>query len=320
VHEQLGAVAPADPDESPRPFVVELGEWLVPPDAGANWAQWSLFTDVIPVVRDRIEDRWGLRPPGVFVRSAFNLGRTEMRIMLHDVPGAGRLFDVPNVAGPVPPLVPPEEASADQPESAAPDDARAVVDAIGAHIESHLDVVLPQLVTVDGVAELIDSWYGATGDGSSSPLGDPAVVLRATALVRALLDERIPVRREHVGPLVELADVDLQREAVEAVRAASIDMLRERWAGRPRVDVPSWWEDDGDPAADGSTRDPARTECLITELGALLDDTSDAVVVVSDAARRAALSALLRPRFPGIDVATAAEVAGLDLDRRGDVA
>lgn len=318
VLERVGARMAGAVDVGEPRVVVELGSWLVPPDSVANWERWSLFTEVIPQVRDQVEQETGVRPPGVRVRPGA-VGPTDIRVVVDDALATGRRVGLEGVTAPLSPIGPPAPVGEEVTGPSETD--RAALSLIGDVLQQELRRRFGRLVGVDDVAALLQSWAEAPEASpadvptlTTEAAASPDLLARATALVGALLDQRVPVRRNTVIPAL-LADEGGERDqpgalfrAVERVRAASLPELVKRAAGRSRVTAPVEWEDSARLTDHGWVIDPVVTERFVTELTAPASDRSDVVVTVTSCLLRSAAETLLRPRFPDIEMFVADEL------------
>lgn len=181
---RISAGLPTEQPPGVPVLVCELGEWLVPADAADEWPAWPMFTEVIPHMREQVMDQVGFRPPGVRVRPAPDLGRAQMRLMLHDDLSTAVAYEVPAVVGQLANIGNHEDRPQD---TAAPSehDRRALAE-VGRRLADQVLAWSSQLATVDTVSEMLaPAWEAATGPGPATAMpAEPIGAARVTAAVR----------------------------------------------------------------------------------------------------------------------------------------
>lgn len=149
-------------DPQPRIRLI-LGDALMPADAAYGWPHWSLFNTAIPRLRQSFFEETGVTIPAIRVSAGDRLTRWGYRIVLDRM-----LVEEGEVTG---------------------RDADAVDEAVTA-LRARLRAALPQYVTVDDTAKLLQKWAEAHekpyAKTSAAVLDDPIDLARMTWILRGV--------------------------------------------------------------------------------------------------------------------------------------
>jgi tetratricopeptide (TPR) repeat protein len=314
------------------PVALELGAGMIPADAVERWAEWSLFTELIPAMRDRIAAETGVPVPGIRVRGNDALAADAYRILVEEsfraegavllghrfCPGAAAVPEDERALAARVPLGGGEGAWV------APETAEALAEAgvvvwaeevayPMAHLEAVLRGDLAPFLGLDETVALIEGWRE---DPSLEPLvGRAAADGRGRALLewvaQRLAAERVPLADPR--PMLDVlatAGAETDRwEALRAVRLAMRSALPGR--GAAEVRVPPAWEaaailEGGRPAVSADA-----TLAMVGELaeGVAAAGPGGAAIVVERPELRPAVRRATRAALPDTPVLAREELA-----------
>ena len=183
--------------------VLKLGTGLIPADTGERW---PLFGTLLPQMRDRIDQAYGIRTPGINVRSDAALALTGFEIILDGATvRSGEITPAPHPPGEPPPL----------------DDAVAELE----------DVLIGNLARLLGPDDLA-TWVSSSPDNSPADgvvqeaFSDAETRLRMQRVLQLLLREGVPITdRRSVLEAVATAVTD-GADTFTALRSVRLRLAR----------------------------------------------------------------------------------------------
>lgn len=319
------------------PIRLELADDLVPADTTQDGPMLGTY---IPLMRRRVTAViTGPLPddspdwlPGVRVRPDPSLGGGQFRISLHEIPQApsgissGMVFclaasdRVRRVIGDEPTLIPTVDpvtrheatwvpvAHADELTTSGLEVWRDPLLYVFRELEHQILRHLIDYLSIDEVKRLLDIWNRGRGESVGID-GDHVDVERLTAVVRALVRERTPVR-DRAALLRALSSSQIIEDAVDAYRQAIMAVLPGNEEDTIRITVPPKLAALASPSATAKSAEGAALFAALAELRQVLGQQPARVALVAaDRVARRSVRGYLRPEFPDIPVLSATEAA-----------
>jgi tetratricopeptide (TPR) repeat protein len=314
------------------PILVELADDLIPADTTRDG---PMFGTYIPLMRRRVTAAiTGPLPddspdwfPGVRVRPDPSLGDGQFRIALYELPQApsripaGMVFclaasgRVRPVIGDKPTLIPTLDpvtryeatwvpvAYADELTTSGLEVWRDPLLYVFRELERQILRHLIDYLSIDEVKRLLETWERGHSEG------DHVDVERLTALVRALVRERTPVR-DGAALLRALSSSRAIEDAVDAYRQAIMAALPGNEEDAIRIMVPPKL---AALASRSATAEPGEEAALFAALAevrqVLGQQPARVALVAADGVARRSVRGYLRPEFPDVPVLSAVEAA-----------
>ena len=318
------------------PIVLELASDLIPADTNVD--TWSLFTEHIPAFRARILRELGIEVPGVLVRPGASLAGGEYSVLVnetwnatgHSRPGS-RYCAITEASltalGPPPGTVPAVHPVTGESGFWIPDDQCPAVERAGfrcaepiAFVFEHLDAVvrsnLNELVTLQDIERLIAGWGSSDPPAATAPASDARA--RVTAVIRALLDECVPVVSG--AEIREVMHALAASDVPDVVAAVRIRLRNELPGNRAPLHHEMLPEEIEETLSTGLKVDhlriasdvpPAKVQAALVRIRRWLGTLPPRVaIVVRDCRFRPVLRRLIKAEFPNVPVLADKELTG----------
>jgi tetratricopeptide (TPR) repeat protein len=319
------------------PIQLDLADDLVPPDTTSDGPMLGVY---IPLMRRRVTAAiTGPLPdgsqnwlPGVRVRWDPSLGEGQFRIALSELPQApsriptGMVFclaasdRVRAAIGDEPTLIPALDpvtrheatwvpvAYANELTASGLEVWRDPLLCVFRELERQILHHLSDFLSIDEVKQLLDTWARGRGESADTD-GDHVPIERLTAVVRALVRERTPVR-DGATLLRAVSSTQAIEEAVDAYRQAIMAALPGNEEDTIRIMVPPKLAALASRSATAGAAEETVQFAALAEVRQLLgrQPARVALVAAGSVARRS-VCGYLRPEFPDVPVLSDVEAA-----------